>query len=50
MMKEAGEEAEAAARFAEQSPYPDESEILDDVYWEVDNRTEAGSTGRHFFH
>ena len=50
MMKEAGDEAETAAQFAQQSPYPDESEMLDDVYWEVDNRTEAGNTGRHFFH
>ncbi|MCB1079896.1 MAG: pyruvate dehydrogenase (acetyl-transferring) E1 component subunit alpha, partial [Verrucomicrobiae bacterium] len=50
MMKEAGEEAEAAAQFAQQSPFPDESEILDDVYWEVDHQTEAGRTGRHFFH
>lgn len=50
MMREAGDEAEEAARFAIQSPYPDESEILDDVYWEVDEGTEAGKTGRHFFH
>jgi len=50
MMREAGDEAEEATRFAIQSPYPDESEILDDVYWEVDNNTEAGKTGRHFFH
>ena len=50
MMKEAGEEAEAAAQFAQQSDFPDESEMLDHVYWEVDNQTEAGKTGRHFFH
>ena len=50
MMKEAGQEAEEAAEFAKQSPFPEESEILDDVYWEVDNKTEAGNTGRHFFH
>jgi pyruvate dehydrogenase E1 component alpha subunit len=48
--KEAGTEAEAAAAFAIKSPYPDESEIFDDIYWEVDNQTEAGRTGRHFFH
>lgn len=47
---EAGREAEAAADFAEQSDFPDPSEITDDVYWEVDNNTEAGNTGRHFFH
>ena len=50
MNKEAGEEAKAAAKFAEESPFPDESEIMDDVYWEVDENTEAGRTGRHFFH
>ncbi|MCB1066235.1 MAG: pyruvate dehydrogenase (acetyl-transferring) E1 component subunit alpha, partial [Verrucomicrobiae bacterium] len=50
MMKAAGEEAEEAAHFANQSAYPDESEITQDVYWEVDNNTEAGKTGRHFFH
>jgi len=48
--KEAGAEADAAAEFAIRSPYPEESEIFDDVYWEVDNNTEAGRTGRHFFH
>lgn len=48
--KEAGEEASAAAEFAHKSDFPDESEIFDDVYWEVDNNTEAGRTGRHFFH
>jgi pyruvate dehydrogenase E1 component alpha subunit len=42
-------EAEDSAVFADQSPYPDPSEMFDDVYWEVDNQTEAGSTGRHFF-
>lgn len=46
----AGDEANAAAEFAQKSPFPDESEIFDDVYWEVDNNTEAGRTGRHFFH
>ena len=48
--KEAGAEADASADFAIKSPFPDESEIFDDVYWEVDNNTEAGRTGRHFFH
>jgi len=50
MTKEAQDEAQAAADFAERSPFPDESEIFDDVYWEVDNNTAAGRTGRHFFH
>jgi len=48
--KEAGDEAKKAAEFAAKSDYPDESEIFDDVYWEVDNNTAAGRTGRHFFH
>ena len=48
--KEAGAEADAAAEFAIKSPYPDESAIFDDIYWEVDNNTEAGRTGRHFCH
>jgi len=48
--KEAGDESDAAAEFAIKSPYPEESEIFDDVYWEVDNNTAAGRTGRHFFH
>ena len=50
IQREAGKEAEASAKFADESPYPDPSEITDDVYWEVDNNTEAGRTGRHFFH
>ncbi len=50
MNKEAAAEAKASAEFAEKSPFPDESEIMDDVYWEVDNNTESGRTGRHFFH
>jgi len=43
------QEAEESAVFADNSDYPDPSEIFDDVYWEVDNGTEAGQTGRHFF-
>ena len=45
----AKDEADAAARYADNSPLPDVSEITDDVYYEVDNDTEAGRTGRHFF-
>lgn len=48
--KEAMKEANHSTEFAEESEYPDVSEITDDVYWEVDNNTEAGRTGRHFFH
>jgi len=42
-------EAEASAEFAKTSPYPVPEAIFEDVYWEVDNKTEAGATGRHFF-
>jgi pyruvate dehydrogenase E1 component alpha subunit len=42
-------EAEASARFADESPYPQEESITQDVYFEVDRQTEAGRTGRHFF-
>ncbi len=50
MNQEAQKEANDAADFAIKSPFPEESEIFDDIYWEVDNNTEAGRTGRHFFH
>jgi pyruvate dehydrogenase E1 component alpha subunit len=42
-------EAEAAAQFAEESPWPSEASITEDVYFEVDRQTEAGRTGKHFF-
>ena len=47
--KAAADEAAAAVVFAEQSPAPTVESIMDDVYWEVDNKTAAGATGRHFF-
>lgn len=47
--KAAQQEAESAAVFADNSPYPEPSTIFDHVYWEVDNQTTAGQTGRHFF-
>jgi pyruvate dehydrogenase E1 component alpha subunit len=43
------QEANAAAEFALASDNPAPESIFEDVYWEVDNNTEAGSTGRHFF-
>jgi len=43
------EEAAAAAQFALDSEDPAPETIFQDVYWEVDNATEAGQTGRHFF-
>ncbi len=46
---ETDEEVAAAVKFAENSPPPEVSEIFDDVYWEVDEQTEAGKTGTHFF-
>jgi pyruvate dehydrogenase E1 component alpha subunit len=45
----AKDEAAAAVEFAENSPFPPKEEIFTDVYWEVDNNTESGQTGRHFF-
>lgn len=47
--QEAQREAEDSAEFAKNSPYPDADTIFQDVYWEVDNQTESGRTGRHFF-
>jgi TPP-dependent pyruvate/acetoin dehydrogenase alpha subunit len=47
--REAKEETNAAVRFAEESPLPEESDILSDVYWEVDNQTDAAKHGRYFF-
>ena len=43
------QEANASAEFALQSENPAPESIFEDVYWEVDNQTEAGTTGRHFF-
>jgi pyruvate dehydrogenase E1 component alpha subunit len=45
----AKDEAAASVVFADQSPAPTVESIMDDVYWEVDNKTIAGQTGRHFF-
>ncbi|MAT46130.1 MAG: pyruvate dehydrogenase (acetyl-transferring) E1 component subunit alpha [Verrucomicrobiaceae bacterium] len=47
--KEATKETAAAIKFAESSPAPTVEDIQHDVYWEVDEDTEAGNTGRHFF-
>jgi len=43
------QETAEAAQFALESEDPSPESIFDDVYWEVDNQTEAGQTGRHFF-
>lgn len=45
----AGAEAAEAVRFAEESPLPKKTDILSDVYYEVDHQTEAGRTGKFFF-
>lgn len=47
--KKAKDTAKEAVKFAEESPDPTLESIFEDVYWEVDNDTEAGNTGRHFF-
>ncbi len=46
----AREESAASAQFAEESPIPSDESIFEDVYFEVDRQTEAGRTGKHFFH
>ena len=45
----AKDETNEAVKFAEESPILSESEILSDVYWEVDHQTDAAKNGRHFF-
>jgi pyruvate dehydrogenase E1 component alpha subunit len=46
---QAKEETNEAVKFAEESPFPDEKEILGDVYWNVDHQTDAAKQGRYFF-
>ncbi len=45
----AKDETNEAVKFAEESPFLPENEILTDVYWEVDHQTDAAKHGRHFF-
>ena len=47
--KTAKTKAAASSVFAEESPFPEVSAITEDVYYEVDEFTEAGRTGKHFF-
>jgi pyruvate dehydrogenase E1 component alpha subunit len=48
--EEARAEAEAAAKFADESPFPTPESIQQDIYWEEDNRSEkTNSEGRIFF-
>jgi pyruvate dehydrogenase E1 component alpha subunit len=46
---DARNEAEAAAQFAEESPYPTVESIREDVYWETDQPDGRTSHGRIFF-
>jgi pyruvate dehydrogenase E1 component alpha subunit len=46
---DAKEEANQAVQFAEESPWPEEGDILRGVYREVDEETEAAEHGRYFF-
>jgi pyruvate dehydrogenase E1 component alpha subunit len=47
--QEKKDEAETAAKFADESPVAPRSEIQTDVYWEVDNDTEGKLKGTYFF-
>lgn len=47
--KAARAEAETAANFAEESPFPTVADIQKDVYWEADNPDQRASQGRLFF-
>jgi pyruvate dehydrogenase E1 component alpha subunit len=48
MDQKSKEEANAAVKFAEESPYPNLDDVFEDVYWEIDHQTE-GTRGTHFF-
>ena len=47
--QEKKDEAEASAKFADESPVAPRSEIQTDVYWEVDNDSEGKLKGTYFF-
>ena len=49
MDKAVKQEAAESVKFADESPWPTEASIKEDVYFEVDRQTQAGRTGRHFF-
>lgn len=49
MDEEAKAEAANASEFAEKSAWPEPEDITKDVYYEVDEFTTAGRTGKHFF-
>nr|WP_246462509.1 pyruvate dehydrogenase (acetyl-transferring) E1 component subunit alpha [Pelagicoccus albus] len=45
----AKKEADDAAKFADESPFPSVESITEDVYWEADNPDQRTSEGRLFF-
>jgi len=47
--RQAKEEAEGSADFAQASPLPEPKELMDDIYWETDNPAEKTSEGTMFF-
>lgn len=47
--EEATHEAEISADFADKSPYPPESELLTDIFWETNNPDKRVSEGTMFF-
>lgn len=47
--EEAREEAEQAAKFADESPFPPPESITEDIYWELDNPDKRTSEGRLIF-
>jgi pyruvate dehydrogenase E1 component alpha subunit len=49
MDQKAKEEANAAVKFAEESSFPELNDIFTDIYWEVDNHTDAAQHGTYFF-
>jgi pyruvate dehydrogenase E1 component alpha subunit len=46
---ESKKQAADSVIFADDSPAPTIESITEDVYWEVDNNTDASKIGRHFF-
>ncbi len=47
--KESRKKAEASAKFADESPFPEIEDITKDVYWEEDNPEHKTSEGTMFF-
>ena len=47
--KEATDEAEKAAQFADKSPFPPPEELMTDIYWDTDNPDKSHAKGKFFF-